>query len=70
MTFDVVLLFVPIEPAFVLAVTSDRDLFMDAWIRIVLPVSPWMLLFVVRTVAHLCGQGGAVAIPRRSPNES
>jgi DNA recombination protein RmuC len=55
-SLDFVLLFVPIEPAFMLAVTSDRDLFMDAWNRNVLLVSPSTLLFVVRTVAHLWRQ--------------
>jgi DNA recombination protein RmuC len=55
-SLDFVLLFVPIEPAFMLAVAADRDLFMDAWNRNVLLVSPSTLLFVVRTVAHLWRQ--------------
>jgi DNA recombination protein RmuC len=55
-SLDFVLLFMPIEPAFMLAVASDRDLFMDAWNRNVLLVSPSTLLFVVRTVAHLWRQ--------------
>ena len=55
-SLDFVLLFVPIEPAFMLAVTNDRELFMDAWQRNVLLVSPSTLLFVVRTVAHLWRQ--------------
>ncbi len=55
-SIDFVLLFVPIEPAFMLAITSDRDLFMEAWNRNVLLVSPSTLLFVVRTVAHLWRQ--------------
>src|SRR5271168_1455199 len=38
------------------AVASDRDLFMEAWNRNVLLVSPSTLLFVVRTVAHLWRQ--------------
>ncbi len=55
-SLDFVLLFVPIEPAFMLAVASDRELFIDAWNRNVLLVSPSTLLFVVRTVAHLWRQ--------------
>lgn len=55
-SLDYVLMFVPIEPAFMLAVTNDRDLFMDGWQRNVLMVSPSTLLFVVRTIAHLWRQ--------------
>jgi DNA recombination protein RmuC len=55
-SLDFVLMFVPIEPAFMIAVTNDRELFMDAWQRNVLLVSPSTLLFVVRTVAHLWRQ--------------
>ncbi len=55
-SLDFVLMFVPIEPAFMMAVTHDNDLFMDAWDRNVLLVSPSTLLFVVRTVAHLWRQ--------------
>lgn len=53
---DFVLMFVPIEPAFMLAISNDDRLFMDAWERNVLLVSPSTLLFVVRTVAHLWRQ--------------
>jgi len=53
---DFVLLFVPIEPAFMLASTNDNRLFLDAWEKNVLLVSPSTLLFVVRTVAHLWRQ--------------
>lgn len=53
---DFVLMFVPVEPAFMMAVSHDKDLFMDAWKRNVLLVSPSTLLFVVRTVAHLWRQ--------------
>lgn len=55
-SLDFVLMFVPIEPAFMLAITNDKDLFMDAWQKNVLLVSPSTLLFVVRTVAHLWRQ--------------
>lgn len=55
-SLDFVLMFVPIEPAFMMAVTHDSDLFMDAWEKNVLLVSPSTLLFVVRTVAHLWRQ--------------
>jgi DNA recombination protein RmuC len=47
---------VPIEPAFMLSVSQDNQLFMDAWNKNVLLVSPSTLLFVVRTVAHLWHQ--------------
>lgn len=55
-SLDFVLAFVPVEPAFMTAVTNDDSLFMDAWNRNVLLVSPSTLLFVVRTVAHLWRQ--------------
>jgi len=55
-SLDFVLMFVPIEPAFMLGVTQDNKLFMDAWAKNVLLVSPSTLLFVVRTVAHLWRQ--------------
>lgn len=55
-SLDFVLMFVPIEPAFMAAISADKELFMDAWNRNVLLVSPSTLLFVVRTVAHLWRQ--------------
>ena len=55
-SLDMVVMFVPIEPAFMLAVTQDESLFMEAWQKNVLLVSPSTLLFVVRTIAHLWRQ--------------
>ena len=55
-SLDFVLMFIPIEPAFMMAVTHDNELFMEAWDKNVLLVSPSTLLFVVRTVAHLWRQ--------------
>lgn len=55
-SLDFVLLFVPIEPAFMLAIAHDDELWQFAWTRSVLLVSPSTLLFVLRTVAHLWRQ--------------
>ena len=55
-SLDFVVMFVPLEPAFMLAVTNDGELFQDAWTKNVLLVSPSTLLFVVRTVAYLWRQ--------------
>lgn len=55
-SFDFVLMFIPIEPAFMAAVNHDQQLFMDAWERNVLLVSPSTLLFVLRSVVHLWRQ--------------
>lgn len=53
---DFVVMFIPIEPAFLLAVSADDKLFNEAWEKNVMLVSPSTLLFVVRMVAQLWRQ--------------
>ncbi|MFM8331733.1 MAG: DNA recombination protein RmuC [Candidatus Methylumidiphilus sp.] len=55
-SLDFVLIFVPVEPAFMLSISQDSELWHDAWAKNVLLVSPSTFLFVVRTVAHLWRQ--------------
>ena len=55
-SIDFVLMFIPIEPAFMAAIGDDATLWSRAWDKDVLLVSPSTLLFVLRTVAHLWRQ--------------
>ncbi len=55
-TVDFVIMFVPIEPAFMLGISRDPNLWTQAWEKNVLLVSPSTLLFVVRTVSHIWKQ--------------
>lgn len=55
-TLDFVILFVPIEPAFMLAIGEDARISQEAWERNVLLATPSTLLFVLRTIAHLWRQ--------------
>ena len=49
-------MFVPVEPAFMLAISEDANLCENAWEKNVLLVSPTTFLFVVRTIKYLWGQ--------------
>src|ERR1700688_1390890 len=55
-SIDFVIMFVPVEPAFMLAISEDGSLCESAWKKNVLLVSPTTFLFVVRTVAYLWRQ--------------
>ena len=55
-SLDFVIMFVPVEPAFALAIAEDSGLWEEAWKKSVLLVSPSTLSFVLRTVAYLWRQ--------------
>lgn len=53
---DFVLLFIPIEPAFISAISADNDLYNDAFDKNVVLVSPTTLLATLRTIANVWKQ--------------
>jgi DNA recombination protein RmuC len=55
-SLDFVLMFVPIEPAYMVAIAQDNRLWQDAYEKGVMLVSPSSLLCVVRMVAQLWRQ--------------
>lgn len=55
-TPDYVMLFIPIEGAFMLAMQKDQELFSHAWERNIMLVGPSTLLATLRTVASLWKQ--------------
>lgn len=55
-TPDYVMLFIPIEGAFMLAMQQDRDIFNHAWDKNIMLVGPSTLLATLRTVASLWKQ--------------
>ncbi len=55
-SLDFVLMFMPIEPAFAVAVQSDSSLFSDAFEKNIVIVSPSTLLATLRTIASIWRQ--------------
>ena len=55
-TPDFVLLFIPIESSFSLAIRSDKDLYAYAWNRKIVIVSPSTLLATLRTISSVWKQ--------------
>ena len=55
-TPDFVLMFVPVEGAFALAMQVDKNVFIEAWDKNIAIVSPTTLLYTLKTVAALWRQ--------------
>jgi DNA recombination protein RmuC len=69
---DFVLLFIPIEPAFSLALQFDNDIFIDALDKNIVIVSPTTLIATLRTIASIWKNEyqsrNAIEIARQSGN--
>jgi DNA recombination protein RmuC len=52
-TLDFVLMFIPVEPAFIVAVGNDSSLFNDAFDKNIVLVSPSTLLATLRTISSI-----------------
>lgn len=53
---DFILLFMPVEPAFSLAIQTDEDIFMHAYTKNIVIVSPSTLIATMRTIANIWRQ--------------
>jgi len=66
---DFVMMFVPLDPALIIALQNERSLFMDAFNKGIFLVSPATLLFALRTIATLWKRekqnANAIEIARR-----
>ncbi len=69
---DFVLMFIPVEPAFSLAVQVDNEIFLDAYDKNIVIVSPSTLIATLRTIASIWKNEyqnqNAIEIARQSGN--